>query len=92
MRGVRQPGKDDRLLSELSLEELEAIVEERKRIERARAFADADDTRRFNPITVNAGTGQQAPALPPPTPGPQSPTRVVIPTLGVDWPIIVGDG
>jgi sortase A len=29
---------------------------------------------------------------PPPTPGPQSPTRIVIPAIGVDWPIVLGDG
>jgi sortase A len=185
---------DDRRVSELSLDELEAIVEEKRRIERARAYAEADETRRFAPITVqpnekqkrrrrrgwrdhilfavevaavlgfiaiiglgllnlqalnnevaaaiqgnqfagnaepesNAAAAQpqgilpgssfppsvrgelpgssfppealpaaigvnvqQAPALPPPTPGPQSPTRIVIPNLGVDWPIVPGDG
>jgi sortase A len=186
----------DRRVSELSLEELEVIVAERKRIERARAFSESDDTRRFAPITIQpdekrkrhrrrgwrdhvlflvevvavlglvgiivlallnlqalnqevaaairgnqppdnaqsvtnvagmpvqpigelpgssfppsvvgelpgssfppealpASIGvnvQQAPALPPPTPGPQSPTRIVIPTIGVDWPIVPGDG
>jgi sortase A len=173
------------------------LVTQRKRIERARAFAEADDTRRFNPITVQPGGAprsrrrrrgwrdnilflvevaavigfvvivvlavvnlqalnlefarsirgqqqvpdaqpvtnvaaapiqpvgdlpgssfppassgelpgssappealpasigvnvQQAPALPPPTPGLQSPTRLVIPAIGVDWPIVPGDG
>lgn len=187
---------DERRVSDLSLEELESIVEERKRIERARAFAEADETRRFNPITIEPGAAprkrrrrgwrdhllflvevvavlgligiivvafanlqalnlefaqslrtappaqaaqpvtnvsaapmqatnelpgssfppamqgelpgssapppalpdsigvnvQAAPALPPPTPGPQSPTRLVIPAIGVDWPIVPGDG
>ncbi len=187
--------QDARAVSELSLQELEAIVEERRRIERARAFAETDDTRRFAPITIRPDekqkrrrrgwrdnllflvevaavlgllgiigaallnlqalnqevaaavrgnqaptvsepitnvsaapaqspgelpgssfptqadgelpgssfppealpasigvTVQQAPALPPPTPGPQSPTRIVIPAIGVDWPIVPGDG
>jgi len=188
---------DDRRVSELTLEELEALVEERRRIARARAFAEADSTRRFSPITVEptddarfkqrkprslrdnflllielgaaaallyiifvafnnlqtlnqevaqamrgqssiqsqtqsepprasnvppgelpgssfppaasaelpgssfppdalpAALGVQVekpPALPPPTVGPQSPTRIVIPSLGVDWPIVPGDG
>ncbi len=187
---------DERRVSDLSLEELESIVEERKRIERARAFAEADETRRFNPITIEPGAAprkrrrrgwrdhllflvevvavlgligiivvafanlqalnlefaqslrtappaqaaqpvtnvsaapmqatnelpgssfppavqgelpgssapppalpdsigvnvQAAPALPPPTPGPQSPTRLVIPAIGVDWPIVPGNG
>jgi sortase A len=186
---------DKRSVSEIPLEELESIVEERKRIERARAFTEADDTRRFAPITVEPNdkqkrrrrrglrdhilfavevlavlgligiiaaallnlqalnqeviaavrgnqvvpetpaatvglgptpqlgelpgssfspstgnelpgsslppealpasigvTVQQAPALPPPTPGPQSPTRIVVPAIGVDWPIVPGDG
>lgn len=187
---------DDRRVGDLSLEELESIVEERKRIERARAFAEADATRRFNPITIEPGVAprkrrrrgwrdhllllvevaavlgligiivvafanlqalnlefaqslrtappaqeaqsvtnvaaapiqaanelpgssfppavqgelqgssapppalpdsigvnvQAAPALPPPTPGPQSPTRIVIPAIGVDWPVVPGDG
>lgn len=187
---------DERRISEISLDELEAIVVERKRIERARAFAETDDTRRFSPITIQPdekqkrrrrrgwrdhvlflvevaavlgllaiiGLGalnlqalnqelaaairgsqfpndaapvtnvaaapaqpvgelpgssfppaargelpgssfppealpasigvavQQAPALPPPTPGPQSPTRIVIPAIDVDYPIVPGDG
>lgn len=185
---------DERHVSEIPLEELETIIAERKRIERARAFSEADDTRRFAPITVEpnekkkrrrrgwrdhilfavevlavlgligiigaallnlqalnqeviaavrgnqapdaqpvtnvaaaptlvlgelpgssfppsngselpgssfppealpASIGvnvQQAPALPPPTPGPQSPTRIVVPAIGVDWPIVPGDG
>lgn len=191
----KQEKADERRLSELSLEELEAVVAERKRIERARAFAEADETRRFNPITVQpnekpkkqrrrgwrdnilflvevaavlgligiivaaltnlqalnqevaaairgaqtqtdaqpvtnvasapsqppgelpgssfpplaagelpgssfapealpASIGvnvQQAPPLPPPTPGLQSPTRIVIPAIGVDWPVVPGD-
>jgi sortase A len=190
----KQEKAEERRVSELSLEELEALVDERKRIERARVFAEADETRRFNPITIQpdekqkrrrrgwrdnilflvevaavlgligsilaaltnlqvlnqqvaaairgtqtqndaqpvtnvagapaqpigelpgssfppltsgelpgssfppealpASIGvnvQQAPALPPPTPGPQSPTRIVIPSIGVDWPIVPGD-
>lgn len=188
---------DTRRVSDLSLEELEALVEERKRIERARAFAEADDTRRFSPITVQPETTkrkrrrrgwrehvlflvevaavlgligiivaaaanlqslnqevaavvrgqpgaaggtlpvtnvaaapaavlgelpgssfpptsgnelpgassppdalpasigvnvQPAPVLPPPTSGPQSPTRIVIPGIGVDYPVVPGDG
>ena len=187
---------DERRVSEIPLDELEAIVVERKRIERARTFAEADDTRRFNPITIQPGAEkskrrrrrgwrdnilflvevaavlgfiaiiglaltnlqalnqevaaairgtqvspdaqpvtnvaaapsqslgelpgssfpppavgelpgssfppealpasigvnvQQAPALPPPTTGPQSPTRIVISSIGVDWPIVPGD-
>lgn len=35
---------------------------------------------------------QSSPSLPPPTPGPNSPTRIVISKLGVDWPIVEGDG
>jgi sortase A len=187
---------DERRIGDLSLEELEAVVEERRRIERARAFVEADDTQRFNPITVQPNEKrkrrrrrgwrdnilflievaavigligilvaavanlqalnlefaqsirgqpqaqdaplvtnvaaapeqpagelpgssfppvvsgelpgssappqalpdaigvnvQQAPALPPPTPGLESPTRLVIPAIGVDWPIVPGDG
>ncbi len=188
---------DERRIGDLSLEELEAVVEERRRVERARAFVQADDTQRFNPITVQpnekrkrrrrrgwrdnllflvevaaviglvavlvlavgnlqalniefaqsirqaqpqtqdaqpvtnvaalpaqavgelpgssfpsaqngelpgassppealpASIGvsvQKAPALPPPTPGAESPTRLVIPAIGVDWPIVPGDG
>ena len=187
--------EDERRVGDLSLDELEALVEERRRIERARAFAEADETRLFNPIAiapgavpgkrrrrrgwrdnvlflvevaavlgllaiivvavgnlqalnvefaktirtanqasepvtnvaaapaqsvsealpgssfppVNAGelpgasappdvlpaaigvTVQQAPALPPPTPGIESPTRLVIPAIDVDWPIVPGD-
>lgn len=195
----KSSSKPERRLADIPLEELEAIVAERKRIERARAFAEADDTRRFAPITVEPNekqkrrrrrgwrdhilfavevlavlgligiigaavlnlqalnqeviaavrgnqvvpqgqpqtnvaaaptlvsgnlpgdlpgssfppsngselpgssfppealpasigvTVQQAPALPPPTPGPQSPTRIVVPAIGVDWPIVPGD-
>ncbi len=185
---------DDRRVDELSLEELEEIVQERRRIERARQFAENNPDARFRPITVapaenkrkprrsirprnrrdailliveiaavlgliaiivtslstlqtlntaalqaqqvaaaptaRATTGPQAelpgssfppangnqselpgssfppdalpvalgvnvesvPALPPPTPGPQSPTRIVIKKLGIDWPIVEGDG
>jgi len=188
---------DERRIGDLSLDELEAVVEERRRVERARAFVQADDTQRFNPITVQpnekrkrrrrrgwrdnllflvevaaviglvaiivlavgnlqalnlefaqsirqqqpqsqdaqpatnvsaavaqtaqelpgssfpsaqdgelpgsssppealpASLGvsvQKAPALPPPTPGAESPTRLVIPAIDVDWPIVPGDG
>jgi sortase A len=187
---------DERRIGDLSLEELESVVEERRRIERARAFAEADETQRFNPITIQpnekrkrrrrrgwrdnvlflvevaavlglvaiivlavgnlqalnlefaqsirqaqsqsqdaqpvtnvaavpaqglelpgssfppaeagelpgsssppealpASIGvsvQKAPALPPPTPGVESPTRLVIPSIGVDWPVVPGDG
>ncbi len=31
-------------------------------------------------------------ALPVPTTGPRSPTRIVIPAINVDWPIVEGDG
>ncbi len=34
---------------------------------------------------------QKIPALPIPTPGPRSPTRIVISSIGVDWPIVPGD-
>jgi sortase A len=30
--------------------------------------------------------------MPVPTPGPRSPTRIVIPALKIDWPIVHGDG
>ncbi|HZQ05703.1 MAG TPA: hypothetical protein VFD70_03935, partial [Anaerolineae bacterium] len=46
---------DSRRVGDLSLDELEAIVEERRRIERARAFAEADETRRFSAITIEPG-------------------------------------
>ncbi len=183
---------DDRRVDELSLEELEEIVEERRRIERARQFVQSNPDARFRPITVapvadkqkktarkrprnwrdnilllveiaavigliviivsslstwqtlnsqavqavHAATPtvqattvaqgelpggsfppanaisqlpgssfppealpdalgvdvQSVPALPPPTPGPQSPTRLVIGKLSIDWPIVEGDG
>ena len=34
---------------------------------------------------------QKVAALPIPTPGPRSPTRIVIPAINVDWPIVPGD-
>lgn len=34
---------------------------------------------------------QRVAALPIPTPGPRSPTRIVIPAINVDWPIVPGD-
>jgi sortase A len=186
---------DKRSVDELSLQELEALVEQRRRIERARQFAEPDRTRRFRPVTVmpseeptdakesrpkkkrrslrdrvlfvievlavigllaiivgsltnlqtlnqevvqaRAGTpnattnssdssGSELPAssfppsnpllelpgssfapepapaalgvklssvaaMPIPTPGPRSPTRIVIPGINVDWPIVQGD-
>ncbi len=186
---------DDRRVDDLSLEELEAIVQERRRLELARQFAESDPDALFRPITVEpivktrkrrrrtrprnwrdnvlllieiaavlgliviivnslwtlqtlnqeavqavkASAGptlaaqatsvsdvslpgssfppadanlselpgssappdalpaalgvnvQNVPALPPPTPGPQSPTRLVIPKLNLDWPIVEGD-
>lgn len=189
--------RDERRVADLSLQDLEALVEERRRIERARAFAE-EDARRFHPFTVQptaaktkrrgkrglrdgvllfielgavagllgiialafgnlsalnaelaaairnepasaaqapvqnvAGNAlvplqaelpggsfppssagelpgssfppealpasigvrvEQAPPLPPPTLGLASPTRLVIPALGIDWPIVAGDG
>lgn len=41
------------------------------------------------PLGVNV---QSSPSLPPPTAGPESPTRIVIPNLSIDWPIVEGDG
>lgn len=186
----------DKRAGDLTLEELEILLEERRRIERARAFAEVDETRRFRPITIEpheqrrknrrkrawrdsllllvevlavvaflvliaafvvnlqalnqevalAVRGQStferipsaapsnapseplrelpgssfpppsygelpgssfppdalpasigvnvapAPSPPLPTPGPESPTRLVIPAIGVDWPIVPGDG
>ena len=187
---------DKRSADDLSLEELEALVEQRRRIERARQFAENPDGRRFRPVTVmpvesgkpassansakkirswrdrvllaievlavlgliaiiigsltnlqtlnnevaqahdatpnatnvdSAQSGDQqlpgssfpppnsaqelpgssfppAPAppalgvqlqavaaIPVPTPGPRSPTRIVIPALNSDWPVVVGD-
>lgn len=180
--------EDRRSIDDYSLDELEALVEERRRIERARRFAQ-DDTRGFHPVTVapspqkkikrprgwrerillafelialvglaavivgsvlnlqelnnqvvaaqksfsrNANPTAEAgntalpgssfpppealgelpassapPAalpsalgvsverslsLPIPTPGARSPTRIVIPSIQVDWPIVEGDG
>lgn len=34
---------------------------------------------------------QKIAALPIPTPGPRSPTRIVISNIGVDWPVVPGD-
>ena len=186
---------DKRNVDDLSLSELEALVEQRRRVERARQFNQNADGRRFRPVTVmpteepasaketppakkkksfrdrllfaveilavlgllaiivgsltnlqtlnqevaqaKAGTPnptgnatgltnpelpassfppsnslfelpgssfapQNAPpalgvqlrsvaALPVPTPGPRSPTRIVIPSINVDWPIVEGD-
>lgn len=197
---LRTPADENRRVGDLTLEELETIVEDRRRIEQARAFLEADN-RRFHPITVEppnganarqrrrsknlrdrfllvielgagailfyiimsslgtlqtlndevsqaihaqqeiqslrpieqttSGSGQEAksvelpgssfsvgnlgelpgsssppedlpaalgvsvenpPSLPPSTVGPESPTRIVIPALGIDWPIVPGDG
>jgi sortase A len=186
---------DRRAADDLSLGELEALVEQRRRIERMRQFAESPDGRRFRPVTVipaeqssekltpagtrkrvafrdrllyvievlavlgliaiiigsfasldtlnqevvqarvgtpNAGNGtpgargqelpgssfppsnlanelpgssfapepappalgirlQAVAALPVPTPGPRSPTRIMISSIGVDWPIVQGD-
>jgi sortase A len=39
------------------------------------------------------GVDVSSPALlPPPTPGPESPSRILIPKLSIDWPIVEGDG
>jgi sortase A len=43
---------DRRPADELSLEELEALVERRRRIERARQFSENPEGRRFRPVTV----------------------------------------
>ncbi len=186
---------DKRSVDDLSLEELEALVEKRRRIERARQFAENPDGRRFRPVTVmpaesaknapaangaqkvkrlrdrallavevlavlglvviiigsltnlqslnkqsvqardatlsldsatSTASGQQLPgssfpppsqsselpgssfppepappalgiqlqavaAVPVPTPGPRSPTRIVIPSVNIDWPVVEGD-
>jgi sortase A len=186
---------DRRPADDLSLEELEALVERRRRIERARQFSENPEGRRFRPVTVlpaetetsafsdgsakkvkrlrdrvllaveilavlglvaiiigsltnlqtlndeavqargatpNAtfasagGTGSDLPgssfppqnqlselpgssfppdaappalgirlqavaAVPVPTPGPRSPTRIVIASISVDWPVVEGD-
>jgi sortase A len=193
---------DDRQVDDLSLAELEGIVEERRRLERARQFVEQDPKSRFRPITVEPMTDrppgprrrasersprgrphhwrdrllllievgavlgllaiiigslgslqtlnedvvqaqhaiqsqvaaqatqpaigelpgssappadsnlselpgsssppeelpaalgvnvQSSPSLPPPTPGPHSPTRILISKLAIDWPIVEGD-
>lgn len=181
---------DKRSVDDLSLDELESLVEQKRRIARARQFTQNEDGRRFRPVTVmptdqapaarpkkrasfrdrvlfviealavigllliivgslsnlqtlnqevvqartpppNATlsanpSGQELPgssfppvnplaelpgssfapeaappalgvqlraiaALPVPTPGPRSPTRLVIAALNVDWPIVQGD-
>ncbi|MCI0478239.1 MAG: sortase [Anaerolineales bacterium] len=181
---------DKRSVDELSLDELESLVEQKRRIVRAKQFAENGDGRRFRPVTVmpadqaqvarpkkrasfrdrvlfviealavigllliivgslsnlqslnqevvqartttpNAtlganSSGQELPgssfppvnplaelpgssfapeaappalgvqlraiaALPVPTPGPRSPTRLVIGAINVDWPIVQGD-
>ncbi len=179
---------DNRTVDELSLEELQAIVEQRRRIERAREFAEDADGRRFRPVTVLPAPAEDKPrrvvplrtwrdrvlfaveiiavlaligviagsllnlqllnrevvqaraatpgatdaaenelpgssfppsaasselpgssfppepapaalgirpnavaAIPVPTPGPRSPTRIVIGAINVDWPVVQGD-
>ncbi|HEX9075997.1 MAG TPA: class D sortase [Anaerolineae bacterium] len=182
---------DNRTVDDLSLEELERIVAQRRRLERARKFAEDGDGRSFRPVTVlpaeeketgrrprvqvkgwrdrillvveiaaalgliaiilgsltnlqtlnqevvqartvtpnpaSNPSGQELPgssfppssavselpgssfppepapaalgvrlqavaAIPVPTPGPRSPTRIVISTINVDWPVVEGDG
>ncbi len=187
---------DKRSVDELSLEELESLVERRRRIERARQFSENAEGRRFRPVTMlpaestkdsasakgakksrslrdrvllvievlavlgliaiivgsltnlqqlnqevvqargatpnsnNANAalagGQELPgssfpppdslselpgssfppapappalgvrlqavaAVPVPTPGPRSPTRIVVPSINIDWPVVEGD-
>ncbi len=180
---------DNRTVDELSLEELELIVAQRRRIARARRFAENGDGRSFRPVTVlpsetapkparvrlpktwrdrallvvelvaalglvaiivssltnlqtlnqevlaartvtpnpagNTESGelpgssfppssavselpgsssppepapaalgvrlQAVAAIPVPTPGPRSPTRIVIPDINLDWPVVEGD-
>lgn len=180
---------DKRSIDDLSLEELEALVEQKRRIARAKQFAEGAAGQRFRPVTVlradespketrpkkrvsfrdrvllvvealavvgllfvvvgslanlqtlneevlqaraatphanstnvlelpgssfppanpltelpgSSFAPQPAPpalgvplravaGLPVPTPGPRSPTRIVIPAIKVDWPIVQGDG
>jgi sortase A len=181
---------DHRTLEELSLEELEALLEQRHRMERARQFLTSGEGRSFRPVTVlpsgtdgtwrttqkrgnlrdrvlllveivaalalsaiiigslfnleslnrevmeqraatpnvpNYAANEELPAspfppassiselpgssfppepappalglrlpaiaaIPVPTPGPHSPTRIVIPAIKVDWPVVEGDG
>ncbi len=182
---------DNRSVDDLSLDELEEIVEQRRRIERARRFSENATGRGFRPVTVlpsdtedktkkrpvtntrrvrdnfllavevlavlglvaiivgslfnlqtlnqevvqaragtpvasGSGADQELPgssfppsnsaselpggssppepapaalgvrlqavaAVPVPTPGPRSPTRIVIPAINVDWPVVEGD-
>jgi sortase A len=49
----------------------------------------------FPPEPAPAALGirlQSVAAIPVPTPGPRSPTRIVIPSLTIDWPVVEGDG
>lgn len=49
----------------------------------------------FPPEPAPAALGvelQAVAAIPVPTPGPRSPTRIVIPSINVDWPVVEGDG
>ncbi len=179
---------DHRSADELSLEELEELVQQRRRIERARRFAENGEGQRFRPVTVmpkeesrpgprlktrslrdrlllfveivamfalvviiagslfnlqtlnkevvqaltvtppaySVPSGLELPgasfppvresnelpggsfppdpappalgirlqavaAIPVPTPGPRSPTRIVIPAINIDWPVVEGD-
>lgn len=48
----------------------------------------------FPPEPAPPGLGLRLPAIaaiPVPTPGPRSPTRIVIPAINVDWPVVEGD-
>ncbi len=51
---------DKRSVDDLSLEELETLVEQRRRVERARQFAENPDGRRFRPVTVMPVETQKA--------------------------------
>jgi len=66
---------DKRNVDELSLQELEALVEQRRRIERAKQFAEKPDGRRFRPVTV----------MPTEEPAPAKETRPVAPRKRKSW-------
>jgi hypothetical protein len=51
---------DKKNVDDLSLQELEALVEQRRRVERARQFAQSDGARRFRPVTVMPAEPAQA--------------------------------
>ena len=49
----------------------------------------------FPPEPAPPALGLRLPAIaaiPVPTPGPRSPTRIVIPVIKLDWPVVEGDG